>query len=96
MRVLGVSVPCKLAAFEAQAIPLQLAPTDIAKVVTAREARAAQGLPPFGDERDDMTITELEAAGKPSPAAPEFGDQPPDSGANDLPFPDADEPAEGQ
>lgn len=38
-----------------------LAPTDAAKVVRAREARAAQGLPPFGDDRDDMVLPELEA-----------------------------------
>jgi hypothetical protein len=29
--------------------------------VRVREARSAQGLPPFGDKRDDMTLTELEA-----------------------------------
>jgi len=29
-----------------------------------REARAAQGLPPFGDARDDMTLPELEASAK--------------------------------
>lgn len=29
-----------------------------------REARGAQGLPPFGDERDDMTLPELEASAK--------------------------------
>lgn len=59
--VLGITVPCTLAAVETQAVPIQLAPTDAAKVVLAREARAAQGLPPFGDERDDMTIPEIEA-----------------------------------
>ncbi len=45
-------------------MPLQLAPTDVAKVVRVREARAAQGPPPFGDARDDMTMPELEAATK--------------------------------
>jgi hypothetical protein len=45
-------------------VPLQLAPTDVAKVVRVREARGAQGLPPFGDERDDMTLPELEASAK--------------------------------
>ena len=29
-----------------------------------REARAAQGLSPFGDSRDDMTLPELEAQAK--------------------------------
>lgn len=36
----------------------------MAKVVRVREARGAQGLPPFGDERDDMTLPELEASAK--------------------------------
>lgn len=45
----------------APAAKLDLAPTDIAKVVRAGEARASRGLPPFGDERDDKTIPELEA-----------------------------------
>lgn len=47
---------------EQQAPSVELAPTDIAKVIRVREARAAQGLDPLGDERDDMTISELEAA----------------------------------
>lgn len=38
---------------------LDLAPTDIAKVVRAREARASQGLPPFGDDRDEKTVSLL-------------------------------------
>lgn len=42
------------------AVRLQLAPTDIAKVVRVDEARDAQGLPPIGDERGQLTITELE------------------------------------
>jgi hypothetical protein len=33
-------------------------------VVRVREARGAQGLPPFGDERDGMTLPELEASAK--------------------------------
>jgi hypothetical protein len=37
-----------------------LAPTDVAKVVRVSEARASQGLPAFGDARDNMTITELD------------------------------------
>jgi hypothetical protein len=43
-------------------VTVQLAPTDIAKVVRVSEARLAQGLQPFGDARDNMTITELDAA----------------------------------
>jgi len=59
----SVPIPATLgvqADSENENISLPLAPTDIAKVVRVREARAAQGLPPFGDERDDMTISELE------------------------------------
>lgn len=39
---------------------IELAPTDIAKVVRVDEARSSQGLPPIGDARGLMTITELE------------------------------------
>lgn len=51
-------------ATSSEKIALDLAPTDLAKVVRAKEARASRGLPPFGDERDDKTIPELEAAGQ--------------------------------
>jgi hypothetical protein len=70
VQVLGVSVPCVLAAVETRAIPLQLAPTDVAKVVTVNEARAAQGLPPR--EGGDITIAEQDAALKAAsvPAVP--------------------------
>jgi hypothetical protein len=67
---LGVKPPPNLATAEAKTVPLQLAPTDVAKVVRVREARAAQGLGPFGDARDDMTLLELEANAKADPAAP--------------------------
>lgn len=53
-----------------QAVPLALAPTDVAKVVKVREAREAQGLPPFGDERDELTLSELERLGKSEPQDP--------------------------
>jgi plasmid stability protein len=43
----------------AQPRRIDLAPTDIAKVVRVSEARASQGLPPMGDERDELTITEM-------------------------------------
>lgn len=59
---LGVSPAPRLASVENQTSTIVLAPTDVAKVVRVREARGAQGLLPFGDERDDMTLTELEAA----------------------------------
>lgn len=38
---------------------LDLAQSDVARVVRASEARASQGLPPFGDERDDKTVAQL-------------------------------------
>lgn len=44
---------------EEQPRRIDLAPSDLAKVVKAIEARASAGLPPFGDDRDDKTITEL-------------------------------------
>lgn len=66
----------------------ELAPTDVAKIMLVREARQSQGLPPLGDERDNLTISQLEermkqeasalAAGA-TPAAPA---PPPLDGAN--------------
>jgi hypothetical protein len=56
----GVSPAPLLASVDKQTSTIVLAPTDIAKVVRVREARASQGLPPFGDKRDDMTITQLD------------------------------------
>lgn len=38
-----------------------LAPTDLAKVILGAEARASAGLPPFGDERDAMTLDQIAA-----------------------------------
>jgi hypothetical protein len=73
--VLGVSVPCVLAAVETRAIPLQLAPTDVAKVVTVNEARAAQGLPPR--DGGDITIAEQDAMlARASAAPPAEGEEP--------------------
>lgn len=43
---------------------LQLTPTDIAAITLGREGRASQGLPPFGDERDNLTLPEIEIAAK--------------------------------
>lgn len=60
VQVLGVSVPCVAAAAETKVVPLQLAPTDVARVVTVNEARASQGLPPLADERGTMMIADLE------------------------------------
>jgi hypothetical protein len=53
---------------------LDLAPTDLAKVVRVDEARASRNLPPIGDDRGNLTIMELEALGKaPKEAPPEPG-----------------------
>lgn len=52
-------VPPKLAQSADVVVPIQLAPTDLAKVVKVREARMSNGLPALGDERDEMTITEF-------------------------------------
>jgi len=55
-----------LAPVDKQVSRIELAPTDIAKVVKVSEARASQGLPPIGDERDDKTIAEMDADAKAS------------------------------
>ncbi len=54
----GVPIKGKLQV-EAAPQKVDLAPTDIAKVIRVREARAAQKLPPLGDYRDDLTVYEL-------------------------------------
>lgn len=83
VNVLGVTVPCTLAAVETRVIPIELAPTDVARVVKVREARAAQGLPELGDERDELFISELEAkqAQEQAAANPEPGTEPPPADA---------------
>lgn len=58
----------QLAPIANRAVPLTLAPTDLAKVVRVDEARASQGLAPIGDTRGQKTLLELEAA--PATAAP--------------------------
>lgn len=65
----GIEPPA-LAPVASASVPLQLAPTDVARVVRVREARAANGLLPFGDDRDDLTLGELEARTKAPPATP--------------------------
>lgn len=65
----GLDDPPKLASVEQQTTSLVLAPTDVARVVRVLEARASQGLPPFGDARDNMTLPELEEAAKAKAAA---------------------------
>ncbi len=61
---IGFDSPPMLASVEQQTTSLVLAPTDVARVVRVREARASQGLAPFGDYRDDLTLPELEAYAK--------------------------------
>jgi hypothetical protein len=79
---LGVSVPCVMASVETKVVPLQLAPTDVARVVTVNEARASQGLPPLSDERGTMMISDLErkaeaeAAALATEQAPAEGEEP--------------------
>lgn len=53
---------------EAPVARLDLAPTDIAKVVRVDEARRSRDLPPIGDERGDLTIVELDQQAKAQPA----------------------------
>ena len=69
---LGVTDAPRLPPLASASVTLTLAPTDVAKVVRVREARASQGLPPFGDDRDDLTLGELDArnAAPPAPPAP--------------------------
>jgi hypothetical protein len=88
---LGVSVPIALAAENNRAVPLDLAPTDVAKVVTVDEARLSRSLDPIGDERGALTITELDArtkaAAAPPPAPPgaEPAAPPPDPAPPETP-----------
>jgi uncharacterized protein DUF935 len=66
----AASMGLTLSVKESAISKLVLAPTDVAKVVTVDEARAAQGLPGIGDERGGKTISEAEAAAAPPPAPP--------------------------
>jgi hypothetical protein len=50
---------------------IELAPTDIAKVVRVDEARASQGLPAFGDDRGKLTLLEMETAPAAAPVPAE-------------------------
>lgn len=58
---LGIDDPPLLAEATSRAVPLDLAPTSLDSITRGREGRAAKGLPPFGDERDDWTITKIKA-----------------------------------
>jgi hypothetical protein len=85
----------QLASEETASVPLELAPTDVARVVRVSEARASQGLPPLGDERDDLFVSELEARSKAkADAQGEIAVEraAPDAGAPDAGAPDAGAP----
>lgn len=98
VQVLGVSVTCTLAAQETRAVPIELAPTDKARVVKVREARASMSLPELGDERDELFIAELEqkaeadAAAANPPPSPDGAGAPADD--TEAPPPPGDAPAE--
>jgi hypothetical protein len=51
----------KLASTEQQSVPITFAPTDLVTFVSVREARSSQGLPPYGDSRDDLSVAEYKA-----------------------------------
>jgi hypothetical protein len=72
----GIDPAPQLAAAGESTVTVVLAPTDIAKVVRGVEARNSQGLPPFGDARDNMTITEIEQASMAKQAPPPALEQP--------------------
>ncbi len=70
---MGVSPAPILAAGDSKAVPIPLAPTDIAKIVRVGPALRSIGLEPFGDARDGMTITELDEANKAKAAVAQAG-----------------------
>lgn len=82
----ALGVPLARVEAEKRRASFALAPTDVARVVRVREARASQGLPPLEDERDDLFVSELEAlaAEGQNPAAPQ-----PTEVVNEGPDPDA-------
>lgn len=55
---LGIACPPRLGLTASK--QLQISGTDAARAVRVREVRDAQGLLPFGDSRDDMTLPALE------------------------------------
>lgn len=61
---LGIDDPPLLASVETQTSTLVLEPTDVARVTRVWEARASQGLPPFGNDDDNLTISQFEAKQK--------------------------------
>lgn len=55
--------------------PIQITDTDRAKAYRVEEVRAADGYDPLGDERDDLTLAELDAIAKQKAAANQKGAQ---------------------
>lgn len=74
--IFGITPAPRLAAMSTDTSSLVLAPTDIAKVVKVVEARAANALPAFGDERDQLTLSELDARTAAKANAPTNGPAP--------------------
>jgi hypothetical protein len=60
-------IPTKKATDDKSTPRIDLAPTDVAKVIRVDEARGAQGLTPLGDDRGKLMISELEAGGEVDP-----------------------------
>ncbi len=83
----GLGFECEdIPATEAKAARIDLAPTDKAKAFRVWEVRAGEGYPRLGDERDDLTLGEMDAApGAPLPGAPvaPTGDEPQDVALDD-------------
>jgi hypothetical protein len=67
---MGVEHPPTLAVSAASRKPLDLAPTDVARVVRVNEVRLDRGLPALDDERGVLFISELEAYAESRAAAP--------------------------
>jgi hypothetical protein len=61
----------------AQVTTLDLGVEQVGAVVRGIEARASQGLPPFGDDRDGQTVADLLNAGKAGPQKAPTAGQPP-------------------
>ena len=77
---------------DTQTARLELAPTDVAKVVRVDEARLSQGLAPIGDERGNKTISELTEDAK-AAATPSDDATASDSVASTIPAPAIDKEA---
>lgn len=72
---------------------INLTATDVASVVTVNEARAAQGLAPWEDERGALTVTEYQAKNAETvatAAAAQSGQAEPDESEDASPFGDDD------